>query len=835
MGPERFVIAEAVTDNGIVNTGSVQLAQTGETDTPPPARRLNPTGRTVQLQVPFLDQDRPIGTVLLQITADDELSLDAAGVAPLLDGILAPDAIDQLVGNAVGDRIGPDAFAAAGLTLVYDPGLLELRLESPVEARPQQGISLGRESAPPPGVQRPADVSAFVNLRAGLSHTSDDDEPSEFNEFRVDAEGALRLFKPVLEFEANFENDLDGGGGEFNRRGTRVLYDDLERALRYGAGDLFVPGVSFQDSIDLLGVGVSRDFGLQPSRNVRPTAGRRFSLARPSDVEVVINGFTVRRLRLQPGTYDLRDIPLTAGTNDIELVITDNTGAEERISFSRLFSTDLLAPGTFEFALAAGALADVGTDSPEYEEDEILLTGHTRLGLLPWLTLGANGQASEVRQQAGIESQFATPFGSFSTAAAASDVENLGSGTALGLDFKFLFADPDPLARSLTLSAESLSRNFDGVDSNEDIGVGEVPGTPDNDTVLDLTLNYGQDIGEMRGSLGLEYGFGRDGSEDDYRVGANLSGRLGLRSTWNLRLEYLRDDDFDDDGLSAFVGIAIPLGDDRTVSVDLDTGDRSLRTTYAVDGGNNVGDVGGSLTVGTNEDDKLELEGDIDATANRFRASASHDSRFTELRGSDRVSTTRLGFDTAIAFAGGRFAVGRPVGDSFAILFGHPSLEGRPILAAPGPDGVTARSGALGPALVPNLGSFNTRRLEFDVEDLPTGYDLGEGVFVLQPPFAAGYALQVGSDATITVLGTMVFDDGEPVSLIGGTAVSLDDPDFPPITIFTNRVGRFAVLGVKPGRYELRMLSDPPQTVEIEVPEDTVGLLRAGTLTLSGN
>ena len=42
------------------------------------------------------------------------------------------------------------------------------------------------------------------------------------------------------------------------------------------------------------------------------------------DVDVVVNGTITQRLKLKPGNYSIRDLPLMAGANEIELVITDD-------------------------------------------------------------------------------------------------------------------------------------------------------------------------------------------------------------------------------------------------------------------------------------------------------------------------------------------------------------------------------------------------------------------------------------------------------------------------------------------------------------------------------
>ena len=110
-----------------------------------PAIRFNPTGRDIDLQVPFKDDGREIGSVLLRLGADDSLSLDAEGVLPLLEELFDPDVLEQLSGAAEEGRLTPKSFQVASLDLEYDPGLLELSLVTPVESRKDQVVSLAEK------------------------------------------------------------------------------------------------------------------------------------------------------------------------------------------------------------------------------------------------------------------------------------------------------------------------------------------------------------------------------------------------------------------------------------------------------------------------------------------------------------------------------------------------------------------------------------------------------------------------------------------------------------------------------------------------------------------
>ncbi len=63
-----------------------------------------------------------------------------------------------------------------------------------------------------------------------------------------------------------------------------------------------------------------------------------------------MNGRRVRTVTLEPGRYNLRDLPLASGTNNIQVRVTDDVGRVETIAFPFVFDTNLLIAGEQEFS-----------------------------------------------------------------------------------------------------------------------------------------------------------------------------------------------------------------------------------------------------------------------------------------------------------------------------------------------------------------------------------------------------------------------------------------------------------------------------------------------------
>ena len=687
----------------------------------------------------------------------------------------------------------------------------------PAALRPTTEIVLRRFGEPPIGpVEEPAEVSGFVNLRGGIDYVSRG-AGEGLQAPVVDVDAALRALGVVLEAEAVVDLN-DDAQAVFQRRDVRLVKDFPESAHRLAVGDVRPLGAGFQTSPRLLGVTLERAYAeLQPYRSVIPQGQRQFTLERPSNVDVLINGLLVERLRLDPGTYDLRSFPFARGANDIVLVIEDDAGAVERLSFTSFFDGALLASGIDEYAVSAGLTSDIEDGSIAYGGGDPVVSAFYRRGLTDDLTAGANVQSDGDTSLVGAEALTATRAGIFEAEAAASVGD--AQGYAVNLDWEFPFANlpPNSANRYLGASIEHRSEDFGAI--------GDFGGTT---TDLDLSLRYGQDLPfGLRGALGASYGMGRAGNADQYGVSLGLSRQIGSRAVLTTSLGY--DDDGRTDDLRAFVGVTFALDRRQRVSASFDTADNRARADYSLIDTGRLGGYGVSLGV-----EGAEEDGGVDAaavfTGNRVDVSAAHDTRFDGLGGGMTSQSTRLSAGTALVYADGAFGLTRSVGDSFAILSPHPTLEGRTVYVDPSRDGDAGSSGALGPAVQGTLRSYYNQRVSYDVDDLPIGYDLGKGVFELNPPYKSGYRLTVGSAATVTATGTLQDQNGEPLALAVGTLEAEGDPDFPATQIFTNRAGRFGLQGLKPGRYGVLFAGQG--RAAFAVPEGTVGLFRAGTLTV---
>ena len=789
---------------------------------------LNPTGRDIQLTSLIRISDTVLGEADITITADNRILLPKGSTLVLLAHVVTQEGIQHLSATTTDETLSQHHFEQSGLGLTFDFASLECIVTVPPELSLRQRLTL-REEDDLHNYVDPSTLSGYVNVALSANKSEFIDLESDRQSlYRSQFDSALNIGNLNFEYESFFENGSEVDSN-YVREGSRLNIDYPNQGSRLVIGDMYNGGKAFQDSADILGVGITRDFTLIPTRNVRPRATQSFTLQRTSNVDVYVDGIAVRRLTLGAGSYDLNDIPLARGNNDVELVITDRSGNEERIKFSIATADNLLNSGEFEYSLMYGAPSEIKDGKRDYLTDERILHGYFDIGISPWLTLGINSQIREDLYQYGVSALIASSWGVTEFNASQSSHPKYGRGNAYRVAFDAQFSNTSPLQPQLRFSYENLTNNFTGISGFD---------APDED--ISLTNHYMSAFGSvyltrsLRTALTLNYRVGVD-SKNDYLIASpSLSGRLfDTPATWSARMNY-KHSKIGDSDLGATLTLSWPLSK-RTRLVSryaTPLNEKSIDYSYQ----NNIGNTGGISTFAsalTNEEVDTNLNAGVNYAANRFEVNASHTSRFDQPNGDVRNHSTDVTISSAIAFSGSSVTMGRPVREAFAIVQKHSSLADNELAIDPTRDGKNARVYLHGDtsALIPDLVSYNSQLISYDVKDLPPGYDLGDGAFRIKPGYKKGYSLQVGSDAALTVIGKLIDrQSNTPISLVAGTAHYLGKSQQPPIDFFTNRNGIFAISGLKPGDYELTLDTTKKESVIINLDEKSNTLIRLGDL-----
>lgn len=788
--------------------------------------RPRQSDRPQQVIVPLFINEQQQGqiSVLVSPGGDPEVRLQAAPFLEKTAPVIQPNLQEKLRAAVDKGYLALEVLLQNGLEAIFDQRQLELRVKiPPAQLQPirynlrDQGLPAEAKDA-----LAPSSVSGYLNLRAGqdIAWTGEKRGRLPLN---LNLEGALNLRGWVLEGSGSY---LERGDPSLVRGDLRLVRDIPTQAVRYVGGDLALPVVGYQNSLSLLGISAARNFALQPFRGTRPIGQFEFFLESPSRVEIFINGLPVQTLQLPAGPQDIRNLPLTSGINDVQLVITDAVGRVQRLDLPTASANELLAPGLEQFAYSFGFPSRDRNGRYQYSWNRPTLSLAYRRGLNNRLTMGSYFQGDPQQQLMGLEGAWATPFG------------NLGWDTALsrareGIDYAFRLGYDylksgrnNPSQRTFRFALEHRGPRF--------TTLGKL--TPLDEFAWDLSINYSQKLfWGLNGTLGANYQLGRGSTLDTYGMTLRLSRSFGNGLGANLSLSNRRDRTGRDQQ-RAFLNLTwlLPQQRQSVISSTEIQSDRSLtnQITWNYSSLKTIGGIKSSLGLETGSDN-YGLVGRLNYRGYRLTADLSHDLGFASDSARTIDNLTNLSFGTALVFADGYFGWSRPVDNSFALVVPIKNAKGQIIGVNPSISGYQAQADTLGPAVVPELQPYQVSTLQIDAPDLPLGFDVGPSAYTLLPSYKSGTLIQVGTEATVFVRGRLLDAKGEPVALQVGEVTSLSDPNWQPVTLFTNRAGKFALQGLKPGRYEIRLELDQQNRIRFEVPAAQTGVYDLGVLEIS--
>lgn len=820
----------------ILAAALLPLAALAAEESPPPAA----TGKDVlfdkvfgqraraakprQIDLPVRFDGQELGVVPARLSGDPGAAqVDIVRLAELLRDVAQDTALDELRGLA-----GPDGFAVPAppapgrIEVAINAADLSVQVTVPPEVRRLVRIDVQGRSDAARGylVRPPADLSAYVNARAAVGYLSlpgGGVQDEGRGPLTVSLEGAVNLKGWVVETDSYYRED---GERRWSRGPTRLIRDFPDSGVRVQAGDLTYPVTGQQVGRPLSGLSVARNFSLQPYRSVQPAGQRDFILETPSLVEVFVNGRPTRTLRLSPGPYNLANFPGASGTNDIQIRITDQFGREQTIEFPFFFDNQLLAGGIHEFGYTVGYPYTTEGDNLAYDRDRPTFSGFHRVGLSDRLTLGAGVQADRHQQVAGAEMLLATPVGTLGVEPSVSFGTATGYAATLGYrDYRTGESFWQQRTTTAQISwRDSAYGSFGTLD-------------PDNDIALDAAFRFSQPLApDLTATLGGRWRENREPERvDGYAMDLTLRRRLGRTASWDLTFSHDRDTDGERE-TGAYLSLRFSLDEGRhTAGASFDTVRREKRLDWRYQSLEPVDQLSLALDA-TDAPGSDRLQGSAGYVHQRFSAGVRHD--VVERTTGGTENRTQMNLATALAYADGHVALSRPISNSFALVVPHPRLAGRTVGVDPVNGSYLARTDGLGPPVVPNISAYLVRPLLLDVPEVPLGYDIGEDRPAVQPGYRTGTVVPVGTDATVSLDGTLTGPDGQPVSLVSGVLRPVGGPERREIQFFANRRGRFRVESVQPGRWELVLVGVEARPVPVEVPADAEGVLPLGEVRL---
>ncbi|MEJ1962833.1 MAG: fimbria/pilus outer membrane usher protein [Gammaproteobacteria bacterium] len=298
-------------------------------------------------------------------------------------------------GEAIALSDGSSGYAleaAPGLAYSIDTRTLSLDITAPAAAFEATALSLGRRFPLPSGPRQPG---AYLSYDASYTGT-EGSGPS----YGALVEGVAFGRAGALISNVLLRDNPD--------RQDVIRIDSSWRVDRPGRMDALVFGDTISSAaawsrpVRYGGIRYARDFDLAPGFITYPIPSISGSAALPSTVDVLINNRRGATSSVQPGPFELTNIPIVTGAGQVQLVVRDLLGRETVISQSYYVAPALLASGLSDFSLEAGSFREnYGARSNDYGSG--FGAGTYRLGISDSLTAQVRAEAQRDRGAAGAD------------------------------------------------------------------------------------------------------------------------------------------------------------------------------------------------------------------------------------------------------------------------------------------------------------------------------------------------------------------------------------------------------------------------------------------------
>jgi len=585
-----------------------------------------------------------------------------------------------------------------------------------------------------------------------------------------------------------------GEGGEFVRLMSNITYDRREDLMRIVVGDFFGSSGELGSTLNMGGISFSKSYNINPYFIKYPEIGFSGLASLPSEVEVYRDGVLIRKERVAPGGFDLKDIPTYVGAGSAEVVLKDPFGREQRIQLPYYFTDTLLKRGLHEYSYNLGFLReDFGVVSNRY--DDFAFLGFHRYGISDSLTTGMGAEASRRVLNLGLSSTFSVPWqlGVIDGSVAWSDSKGRGDG--IGGSISYLY-------QGQNLSFNLLLRGFTRDYSN-------------------ITIETGQDRTKYEASVGAAYFSSRLGSLslgfdvtkkydglDSKSLLASYSRKITDRS--NVMATFKRDIENRTSEFNISINYYFNYG--ITASSGYQRTDGNSTERIQVTKNLPLGEgFGGRAAFEANQVESRNFNNyDLQLLYN-----AKYGQYGAEFISTDRAETYSFSAAGGLTFVKDSLNFSRPIQDSFA-LAKVGDLKGVRVYLNNQEIGRTGNSGKV---LIPNLGSYYENQISINDKDIPMEYTLSEVMKYVSPPFRSGSYIEFGATKVQGFTGTLkvkVSQEIRPLEYLEFKLMVEGKELLSP----TGKGGEIYLENIKPGKYqgELRYL-DKNYSFDIIIPK----------------
>jgi outer membrane usher protein FimD/PapC len=650
------------------------------------------------------------------------------------------------------------------------------------------------------------DLTGFLNYRLNVLN----ERTNVLSSNRMDLTTQVGLQRKNLLFLSDSVYTKSDHVNGLVRLMTNVTADLADTKQRVIIGDFFAPTGDFGGNINLGGISLQKSYVTDPYFIRYPTVNLAGSVSLPSDIDVYLGGVPIRRERISPGDFELRNISWREGAGLLEIVLRDPFGREERLVYPFYMTGVLLKRGLHDYSYNIGAPREqFGVRGFEYGGP--VLSGLHRYGVRDDLTAQFGLEASNRLYNLGPAASFRIRTAGVSTLAfsgSKNDVGQMGWAGSATYSYQEKRFFSQVAARYLSPHYTSLLLDATANPLRHEISAGVGYGTPGFGTMSLDHVRQDTYVGASRAVTTLGF-------------------TSALRDGFNVVTTFRRTD-----GVVTAYEFIVALNyyprNKNSASTQFRSGGGGNTSTVQIQRDFPTGEgFGGRL--------RYETSTAADRPENNLDGIAQYNTRFGIYTGNYRVidghghghSTAELSAAGGVAYVGGAVGLSRPITDSFALVEVE-NLEGVSVYYNSQEVG---RTGPLGKLFIPDLRPYSDNQISIGDRDIPMDYSISEAARSVSPPYRGGSYVKFEANKFQAITGTIsirINGKTEPVEFQEVSLITTAQP----IRFPTGRGGEFYLENIPPGRHRASVTyAGTPCSFHLMIPQTDEFMIDLGALT----
>jgi outer membrane usher protein len=529
------------------------------------------------------------------------------------------------------------------------------------------------------------------------------------------------------------------------RLDSTYQFADANTLRRYSVGDFITGGFAWTRPVRLAGAQIRSDFSMRPDLVTFPLPSVSGSAAVHSIVNVLTNGNSVLSQEINPGPFEIQQLPMVTGAGTISMTVTNALGRQMNVTQPFYASSALLARGLQTFSGQVGEVRrNWGLVSNDY--GKFAGIANYRRGLSSMITLEGSAEATPGTVMAGGGIVMNVGNLAALNVAAAGSTGSGGTGTQFS-------AGIQRLGRVFSLGASAIiaDRNFRDVAA---INGDPVPRQQ-------LNANGGLSLRTF-GSVGVAYaGLDGDNSANPVELSITSTQRAHILSaSYSVQIHHMAiyATEFRDlagqgsGGLQ--VGLTIPFG--RNSSVGVSGASDGSGQAQVQRPAPRIGDWGYQAYVSGGDTQHEFVQG-------QYKSHLALLTSGVDINGGE--TTLRVESQGALSLVDGGLFPSNTIYDSFAIVDTGPMAHVHVLQE----NCDVGRTNSAGRLLVPDMRSFDLNHLAIEPTDIPPDATIDVTTREVRPQDRSGVVIRFPMKISYGALLQLVDEAGVPVP-VGSTA-----------------------------------------------------------------